>query len=138
MPQTARQVIEHLLETVKTNDRDQMADCYAPDVVIEMPFMADQVPAGREALRARMHAAAPLWRFDDVRDVRLTETVDPDVIVAEYRIEAVMVPTGEKLSIPFVAIMTVKDGLVTHSRDYTDTAATAELVKAAAAVPNAE
>lgn len=52
----ARQVAEELLRRAADPARSDSNDLYAPDVVIELPFTAKDVPVklegGREALRA--------------------------------------------------------------------------------------
>ena len=86
---TARETVELLLRTTAEGTRDQIADLYDPEVVIEIPFSPDGIPnvtKGRETMRARMNAAASLLAFDSVEDVTLHETADPEVVIAEYRI----------------------------------------------------
>ena len=135
---TARETVELLLHTTVSGTRDQMADLYAPEVVIEIPFAPDGIPAvtnGRETMRARMNAAASLFAFDSVSDVTLHETADPEVVIAEYRIHGHLASSGKPFSLTFVMVTRVRDGLIIWSRDYgnpLETAALAEEMKAAA------
>ena len=136
---TARETVELLLHTTVSGTRDQMADLYAPDVVIEIPFAPDGIPAitnGRETMRARMNAAASLFTFDSVSDVTLHETADPEVVIAEYRIHGHLSSSGKPFSLTFVMVTRVRDGLIVWSRDYgnpLETAALAEEMKAGTA-----
>ena len=118
---TPRETMELLLRTVASGTRDQIADLYAPDVVIEIPFVPDGIPTvtqGRETMRARMNAAAALFSFDAVSDVTLHETADPEVIVAEYRIAGHLTPSGKPFTLSYITVTRVRDGLIVSSRDY--------------------
>ena len=90
-----------------------MADFYAPEVVIEMPF----APAGlypariettREELRARFRAGAAARRYRDLRDVVIHETADPGVVIIEYGLEGEMTESAEPFSLRFVMVMTIR------------------------------
>jgi ketosteroid isomerase-like protein len=129
---SARQTVELLLHTTVSGDRDQMADLYAADAVIEIPFAPDGMPSvteGRETLRARMKASASLLTFESVSDVTLHETTDPEVIVAEYRIHGHLSSSGKPFSLAFVMIVRVRDGLIVWSRDYSNPLETAALLR---------
>jgi len=132
---TARETVELLLRTTVSGTRDQIADLYAPDVVIEIPFAPDGIPAvteGRETMRARMNAAAALFVFDSVSDVTLRETTDPELIVAEYRIHGHLTNSGKPFSLTYITVTRVRGGLIVWSRDYgnpLETAALAEEMK---------
>lgn len=129
-----RETVELLLRTIVTGTRDQVADLYAPDVVIEIPFAPGEIPAvtqGREAFRARMNAAAALFDFDAVSDVRLHETADCEVVIAEYRISG-HVTGGEKpFSLSYITVIRVRDGLIVSSRDYGNPLETSALLQRA-------
>jgi uncharacterized protein len=69
-----------------------MAEFYAPEVVIEMPFATAglypaRIETTREELRARFRAGAAARRYRDLRDVVIHETADPGVVIAEYRLD---------------------------------------------------
>jgi uncharacterized protein len=53
-------------------------------------------------------------------DVRIHETADPGVLVAEYRLEGRKVPDGDLFSLPFVMVLRFRDGPIAASLDYTD------------------
>ena len=136
---TARETVELLLRTAVSGTRDQMADLYAPDVAVEIPFAPDGIAAvtnGRETMRARMNAAASFFTFDSVSDVTLHETADPEVVIVEYRIHGHLFSSGKPFSLTFVMVTRVRDGLIVWSRDYgnpLETAALAEEMKAGTA-----
>jgi ketosteroid isomerase-like protein len=120
-----------------------MADCYADEVVIEMPFAylpalaSGRLETTREEIRQRFAAGAASRRYTALRDVRIHETADPDVLVIEYTLDGTRraprgdtppkpprrkdgISDGEPFTMTFVMVLTFRDGLIAHSRDYTD------------------
>ena len=128
---TARQTAEQFLNATLSPDPGAMADFYAPHVVIEMPF----APAGlypartettREELRARFRAGAAARRYRKLRDVVIHETTDPEVVIAEYGLDGELTESAEPFSLRFVMVMTIRDGQIVHTRDYSDPIAGAQ------------
>ncbi len=126
-----RAVFDRFLAASVENRWDDVADLYAEDVTLEMPFTLPGVPRetkGREELRRRFHSAGRVRRLVKAGNVVVHETTDPSVLVAEFDLH------GEAGGTPFVSsyvmVLTIRDGLITHSRDYTDTAAAAERLRA--------
>jgi ketosteroid isomerase-like protein len=122
---TPRATAEQFLRATISPDPGDMADFYASDVVIEMPF----APAGlypariettREELRTRFRAGAAARRYTDLRDVVIHETAEPGVVIAEYGLDGELTGTAEPFSLRFVMVMTIRDGQIVHTRDYTD------------------
>jgi uncharacterized protein len=121
----ARQTAERLLDATVSPDPGDIADCYAPAVVVEMPFAAAplypaRIETTREELRARFRAGAAIRRYQRVSDVVIHDTADPEVVIAEYQIHGELTQTAEPFSQRFVMVMTIRDGQIVHSRDYTD------------------
>jgi len=89
-----------------------------------MPFASGIAPerteTTREELRARFAAGAAARRYTALRDVRVHETADPDVIVLEYRIDGTRLADGGQFTMGFAMVLTFRGGLIAHSRDYTD------------------
>lgn len=118
---TARETVELLLRTTVEGSRDDLADLYAPDVVLEMPFVRPGFPGrteGSETLRSRMKAVEGLWSYDAVDVVALHDTADPEVVVAEFRVHGRTTGDGTAFTLGFVNVIRVVDGLVVSSRDY--------------------
>lgn len=124
-----RETVERFLKAVVGPAPGEMADCYAEKVVIEMPFASGLVPERlentREEIRQRFAAGATSRRYTRVRDVHTHETADPDVLVLEYRLDGERLTDGEPFTMSFVMVLTFRDGLIAHSRDYTDPIAAA-------------
>ncbi|WP_328645722.1 nuclear transport factor 2 family protein [Amycolatopsis sp. NBC_00348] len=126
----AREVFDRFLAASVENRWDDLADLYAEDVVIEMPFTPAGVPRltkGREELRRRFRAAGGVRRLVKAENVVVHETADPAVLVAEFDLHGEM--AGEAFASTYVMVMTIADGRITHSRDYSDTAAAAERIR---------
>jgi uncharacterized protein len=122
---SARQTAEHLLQATLSADPGGIADCYAPTVVIEMPFaVAPLYPARtettREELRARFRAGAAIRRYQRLSDVVIHDTADPEVVIVEYQLHGELTQTAEPFAQRFVMVITVRDGQIVHSRDYTN------------------
>ena len=123
-PASPRETVARFLTAVVSPTPGDMADCYADRVIIEMPFAAGLTPERlentREEIRQRFAAGAAARRYTAVRDVRVHETADPDVLVIEYAIDGTRVADGRQFTMRFVMVLTFRDGLIVHSRDYTD------------------
>ena len=127
----ARSVFDRFLAASVENRWDDLADLYAEDVTIEMPFTLPGVPRetkGREELRRRFRAAGQVRHLVKAENVVVHETTDPAVVVAEFDLHGEF--GGSSFVSSYVMVMTIRDGLIVHSRDYTDTAAAAERLKA--------
>jgi uncharacterized protein len=130
---TARQVAERLLQATIGSDPGEIADCYAANVVIEMPFAVaplypDRIETTREELRARFRAGVTVRRYRRLSDVTIHETANPEVVIAEYELHGEMTATGELFSQRFVMVLTIRDGQIVHSRDYTNPVTGAKLL----------
>jgi ketosteroid isomerase-like protein len=125
MTRTARETVEQFLRAAISEAPGDMAGCYAPEVVIEIPFAVEPIfpsrsVATREELRARFQAGAAVRRYTSLSDVAIHETTDPEVIIAEYTLHGEMVASGERFSCRFAMVITVRDGCIAASRDYSD------------------
>ena len=121
---TPRQTVERFLRAVVGPTPGDLADCYADQIVIEMPFASGLAPGRlettREEIRQRFAAGAASRRYTGLRDVHIHETADPDVLVVEYTLDGTRTSDGEPFTMTFVMVLTFRDGLIAHSRDYTD------------------
>lgn len=96
---------------------DRLAALYAEQTDVRHPMrpLGDTPLLTREDLR-RHFAAGPgdspgLAGFR-AADVRVHETADPEVIVAEFTYR------GEGFAVPCIFVVRVRDGLIVESRDY--------------------
>ena len=69
-------------------------------------------------MRARMKAVSGLWSYDSVDGVVLHETADPEVIIAEFRVHGRITAGGKHVTLTYIMVTRVVDGLIVSSRDY--------------------
>jgi ketosteroid isomerase-like protein len=127
----ARALVERFLRAVVSPDPGDLADCYAEHVVIEMPFappglIPPRTETTREALRARFRAGMAVRRYTALANVRVHECADASTVIVEYDVRGLMQGTGEAFELTFVMVMTLRDGLIVHTRDYADPIAGAQ------------
>ena len=118
---TPRETVELLLRTTVEGTRSDLADLYAPEVVVEMPFARSGIPSrteGSETLRTRMKAFEGLWTYDRVDGVTLHDTADPEVVIAEFRVHGHVTANQEPFTLGYINVVRVVDGLIVSSRDY--------------------
>lgn len=104
---------------------DDLAELYAPDAVHELPFLFPGMPArfdGREEIRAAYRAAwaASPARPREIREVARHTTADGEVVVLEQVVGGVIATTDERFEFPGVLVIRLRDGEITHVRDYMD------------------
>ena len=113
------EVFQRFLDASVGNRWDDLADCYAEDVVVEIPFAPAGVPTvseGRELLRKRFHQAGERRTITKADRVAVRQTSDPDVLVAEFELHGVL--DGRAYVSSYCMVMTVRAGRIVHSRDY--------------------
>jgi ketosteroid isomerase-like protein len=124
---TPRETAERLLQASIDNAWDDLADLYAEDVVIEMPFTPTGEPVkaiGREPLRERLKSFGSMRELRKVENVVVHETADPEVVIVEYDLHGTF-RGQEPFTLPYVMVIRVRDGLIVSSRDYGNPVATA-------------
>jgi ketosteroid isomerase-like protein len=129
---TPRQVFEQLSAGITSGAWAGLAGLYAEDAVVEMPFALPGPVRlhGRDEVRRHFaaNAAGPVRL--QAYDVRVHETADPEVIVAEYGYRGT-VAGSPAFDVANVQVLRVRDGLIVESRDYHHHAAIAAAVKSA-------
>lgn len=126
---TAAQTLERFVAAVAAQDVTALPDLYAEDVDVEHVLSRTEPRRwrGLAELRATF-AAAPLGGLEqEIRDVTIHQTADPEVAVAEY-VQLLRIPSnGREATVANVVVATVRDGRIVRSRDYHDHQAVAEL-----------
>ncbi|WP_439681208.1 nuclear transport factor 2 family protein [Embleya sp. MST-111070] len=111
---------EHLRLTA-AGDTEEWVKLFAPDAVLEFPYAPDGVPKqiiGRDALLAHMRGFPETF---DIRFVDLVfhDTVDPSLVVAEFRSTGTALPTGKPYEQTCISVVrTDDDARITHYLDY--------------------
>ena len=120
MSATNREVVEQLWRDLYARDFDAVGAAFADDgEYTDMPTPAEDVARGPEQVAARLRVGlGPLESIShDVRAI----VGEGDTIVTEH-VEHWEWPTGERVSLPFVSMMQLRDGHVVRWWDYWDLA----------------
>jgi ketosteroid isomerase-like protein len=126
-------MFERQIACIRDDDRETQLRLYAEDCVYEFPFATDRPRrvVGRDEIRRVM---TPLWEEARRKGVRIAgyegtlhETIDPEVVIAEFTLS---VAIGEALSrLSFVQVMHVRDGQIVSVREYFSPHARAEALE---------
>lgn len=120
---TAAEVFTQVRKAGEAVDINAYADLFAEDGEIHWPKTLPGRPhriQGRENIRTFfLDAVADLpERVIEYHDVVLHETTDPEVVIAEYEAHTTVLGTGKEYRLPFVVVLTVRDGKIARYRDY--------------------
>jgi ketosteroid isomerase-like protein len=113
-------VAEHLRLTA-AGRIDEWVTLFAPDAVLEFPFAPAGVPrrvTGRDALFAHMSHFPETFDVEFV-DLVFHKTVDPSLVIVEFRSTGTARPTGKPYEQTCISVVrTDDDALITHYLDY--------------------
>jgi ketosteroid isomerase-like protein len=118
----ATEIAERFLD-LTIRDMASLAELYAEDVVIEMPFAAPLFPTRRTTTRDELKSqfTRPSGRsYTRIDNARIYELSDPNVAIVEYDLHGIANESGREFSLSYIQIITVKDGMIVHSRDYSN------------------
>ncbi|WP_245645272.1 nuclear transport factor 2 family protein [Pseudonocardia acaciae] len=121
MPRTPEETFRRLLELLLDKDMDGIADLWAPDGEAEFPFATGGAPTrldGREAVRRYLDGYPDRMDVTDIPSVTVHHTQDPDTVVVEFTANGRTVSTDTPYRMDYIAVVTVKDGLIASYRDY--------------------
>lgn len=118
-----REVFLALVNGVAEGRLEELPELYAEQTDVLHPFDPLRAPAlrTREELREHFTPAAGGPRL--VRrpaNIRIHETTDPEVIVAEFEYRGTVADTGAPFVLPAIFVLRVRDGEIVESRDYFD------------------
>jgi ketosteroid isomerase-like protein len=122
---TPTEVFLRLVHGVCDRRYGELPELYADRTDVRHPMSpyGDKPLLTRDALREHFGGAGPrvaaVVRFEPA-NVRIHETQDPEVIVAEFDYAGTVIETGRPFTVPCVFVLRVRDGLIVESRDYID------------------
>jgi ketosteroid isomerase-like protein len=129
-PLAPKDVFLALVTGVAEGRWEELAELYAEHTDVVHPFHPLRAPPlrTRDELREHFRAAAqgPQLRRR-VTNIRVHETRDPEVIIAEFQYEGTVAESGEAFELPGIFVMRVRDGKIVTSRDYLDHMASARV-----------
>lgn len=120
------EIVAELIKRYKVQDVRGAYELYHPDVTVDslfalpLPSQSKGKAVMLERLEAREKAAngkiPKMYEGIELRDLRVHQTVDPNVVIAEW-VYVTVNESGETLN-PNVIVVEFKDGLIYKSRDY--------------------
>lgn len=120
-----RRLIDSFHRAMIALSANDLANLHASDAVYEFPLLTPGRPEryqGREEIRAGFSevwaAASARITVDQICNIVLHETSDPEVVVIEQEAAATDIATGIRFFAPSLIIVRVRGGLIQHVRDY--------------------
>lgn len=98
---------------------DNLLGLFAEDVVFEFPYAPDGLPRrldGRAALAAHFARLGPLIRFGPMLLGHVHAA--GDTVIIEFSCTGVGVATGAPYDQVYISVVTLRQGRITHYRDY--------------------
>ncbi|MCC3650867.1 nuclear transport factor 2 family protein [Streptomyces sp. S07_1.15] len=123
---TPADLYRHSLTLLLEKDIDGRLALSDEHIVAEFPYAPDGFPAKLEGGAALAASRRGHPEYVDLRETPRPEvhaTREPGTIVAEWRGTGRMVSSGAAYDMPYVAVAKVRDGRMTHDRDYGNPAA---------------
>lgn len=121
IPMTPEELYRHGLRLLLEKDVPAWMDLWDDDGILEFPFAPPGWPARLEGRRAIADYMRPYPDHIDLHDfpeVTVHRTTVPETIVVEMRGVGRLVKTGEPFDMTYIAVVTVRNGLMTFYRDY--------------------
>jgi ketosteroid isomerase-like protein len=117
-------VASRYIDAINRWDFDAMRGLLAEDAVFEMPYAPDGFErrfVGRENIVAFIETVPSFIDAENLHAVRLeTYHSDPGEVVAEYRSDMVVKPTGAGYRNEYISRFTVRDGQISRFAEYYD------------------
>ncbi|MFJ2771046.1 nuclear transport factor 2 family protein [Streptomyces sp. NPDC087300] len=117
----AADLYRHGLALLLAKDIAGWVELWAEDGVLEFPFAPEGWPRrldGKAAVADYMRHYPDHIDLHDFPDVRMHQTVEPGTVVVEMRGVGRLVKTGAPFDMTYIAVVTVRDGLISSYRDY--------------------
>lgn len=129
---TTADVFRHVLDLLVQQDMESFVDMYAEDALMEYPFAheAEGWPTrleGRAAIKGHVQNYTDFLRIEECKDLKIHETADPEVVVAEFVMAGIVTPTGAPYEVRYIEVVRIRSGRVIHWRDYWDPTVAASL-----------
>ncbi|MCY0961111.1 nuclear transport factor 2 family protein [Streptomyces sp. H27-H5] len=121
LPMAPAELYRHGLRLLLEKDIPAWMDLWDEGGTLEFPFAPPGWPArleGRRAIADHMRHYPDHIDLHDFPEVTVHETTVPETIVVEMRGVGRLVKTGGPFDMTYIAVVTVRNGLMTSYRDY--------------------
>lgn len=115
------QMFQAGLDSLLRGDVDGWVAMWAEDGQMEFPFAPENsisVRGDKAAIQEHMRAFPQMFRLDRVTDLCIHQTLDADVVLVEFGVQGQAVSTGNPYNQRYIAVITLRDGLIINYRDY--------------------
>ncbi|MEV6713430.1 nuclear transport factor 2 family protein [Lentzea sp. NPDC051208] len=114
-------LIPRALQLLLDKDMIGFAGLWAEDGVAEFPFAPPGWPTRLEGRAAVEDYVRDYPKMLDIRSFPrqvVHQSTDPDVVIAEFEAEGVVVATGKPYRASYIVVVTTRDGEIVSYRDY--------------------
>ncbi|MEV5240116.1 nuclear transport factor 2 family protein [Streptomyces cinnamoneus] len=118
---TPEDLFRHGLQLLLDKDIPAWVDLWDENGIFEFPFAPEGRPErleGKAAVAAYMRGYPDHIDLHDFPYVEIHRTTAPETIVVEMRGVGRLVGTESPFDMSYIAVVTVKNGLITRYRDY--------------------
>jgi ketosteroid isomerase-like protein len=125
-----RALVEAVIAKISAGEFDRVGDHLADDLVFELPYGPEFIPnpvVGLAAWNQLQSATFPLFRDFTLQLVAMYDCVDPDLLIAEYRSDAVVVRNGNAYRNEYVGVFRFGDGKIAAWKEFHNPEATSVL-----------
>ncbi|GAA2445589.1 nuclear transport factor 2 family protein [Streptomyces glaucus] len=116
----ARQVFRDHLDLLTAGRVEEWVELFTEDGVLEFPYAPKGYTTrlvGRQELLAYISNFPKAFRLR-MTDVRIHETVDPSLVIAELKSEGVALETGRPYDQTYISVVETVDGRISRYVDY--------------------
>ena len=113
-------VVEALMQGISAGAWKELHAWFSDDAVVEYPFALPS-PTCLEGNTAIQQYFATVARYPmklQMRDLVVHETLDPEVVVAEWDYDGLVTTTGQTFRVSNITVTRVRNGKIAASRDY--------------------
>lgn len=121
MQNSSVEVFRRSLDLLVAKDMAGYVQLFAEDTVVEYGFPPPGWPkrmSGRAEVDGRLSNFPDFLRIEEVRDLKVHKTTDPEVVVAELVLAGIVTATGKPYESRYIQVVTVRGGQIVHFRDY--------------------
>ena len=115
-------VLERFRQAAIDESAEDMRGLYAVNAVHEFPFSRPGLPSRLEGRDEILEFMTSFWgsgplKYERYRTVAIHPTADPGTIVVNQEVAGISDTTGTFV-LPNLMVMTVRDGMIAHVRDF--------------------
>ncbi|MFC4562307.1 nuclear transport factor 2 family protein [Nocardiopsis mangrovi] len=116
----ARQAFRNHLDFLSSGRIPEWVDLFTEDGVLEFPYGPEGYPSkvsGKAGLRAYMDKFPDNFRVDFI-DLRFHDTVEPSLVIAEFRSQGIALATGRPYEQTYISVVETKNGKISRYVDF--------------------